>query len=1020
MNNDSVTKATSIKSIASRLDYSNGMVMQEGMPGKIEANPTKHNLARQTFDTITNVDGIYFSGEHPLIYFKSLSDFDPATIRALHKQIWNQGRVPLVFINCPQEIRIYNCYDKPLMDHEDISKLEIDRFENSVDELIRLEETYHQSRMDSGLYWGSNSGKKVTQTASKKVDKLLVGNLKSLRSKLWHELQEQITDPVPYIHNVLGRSLFILYLEDRGVISRDYYNKFLEGAKSYFDILSDKGASYELFTALNVKFNGDIFKVTAQENDLIGPSQLASVRSCFYGNDIATGQQALWRMFDFKCIPIELLSAIYEEFLHKEEGEEAISNLGAYYTPQPLVEFVLNEVLPFPDEYDCDYKIRILDPACGSGIFLVEAFRRLIERWRYSHPGAKLSIDPLRDILLYSIHGVEKNSEAIKVASFSLYLTILNYLEPKYIWERVRFPYLVQSAERDDEHQGQNLFHGDTFELSSYEDVSYDLIVGNPPWKRGNLGDSVNQYLNEFDLGNEVVLAFLHKMAFTAPKAKIALVSTAKILFNSTSGYEEFRRFLFNETKVDVVANFAALRKPKGAIGRGIFEKATGPTVVIFYNGIDVKERNETIVYCTPKPQFRDSTRAELIIDASDIKFVPLQEAVNPNSKVWKVAMWGTMRDYNLIKFLDKNEKLNTFFDNHGWDYGNGFQISNPCDKPNDTIKKLPHISNTRVEQYYTPIGSTTNISNVKFRRLGNIGAYKAPHVLIKKGQSNKEFCASYLDYDCSFKDGVYGVHVDGKQQLLKALTGYLNSRFATYYLFLTSSSWGIEREQIFATEVFDLPAPVFLAQGKGYDEIEKLVDEIIEQHKHFILGQEQQINLLKKEIDKAILKALGLNSQHLVLINSLIDYGISFFQDGAKSPALLTTNRGDLERYAKSSCKNLKKLLVSSQTGFWATQYQTPKNCPLTLISIHFNDQQESGNIVPDTTTDVTSLLNKLNKVVYNRYSESIYFRKVVKHYDGDTLFIVKPNEKRFWTEAQALEDSDSLALEMMSAINE
>lgn len=58
----------------------------------------------------------------------------------------------------------------------------------------------------------------------------------------------------------------------------------------------------------------------------------------------------MWRMFDFTYIPIELISSIYEEFLHTENNQDIISKDGAFYTPQCLAEFVLNEALPFPDE----------------------------------------------------------------------------------------------------------------------------------------------------------------------------------------------------------------------------------------------------------------------------------------------------------------------------------------------------------------------------------------------------------------------------------------------------------------------------------------------------------------------------------------------------------------------------------------------------------------------------------------------------------------------------------------------
>ena len=136
--------------------------------------------------------------------------------------------------------------------------------------------------------------------------------------------------------------------------------------------------------------------------------------------------------YNFEFIPIQLISAIYEEFLHQEESGKD----GAYYTPPMLVDFMLNQTLPRSDH---DYKLRLLDPACGSGIFLVEAYRRLVERWRKANGRRPDSVE-LAAILKYSIFGVDIKLQALRVAAFSLYLAMLDYVQPKYIWMTVHFP----------------------------------------------------------------------------------------------------------------------------------------------------------------------------------------------------------------------------------------------------------------------------------------------------------------------------------------------------------------------------------------------------------------------------------------------------------------------------------------------------------------------------------------------------------------------------------------------------
>ena len=91
--------------------------------------------------------------------------------------------------------------------------------------------------------------------------------------------------------------------------------------------------------------------------------------------------------YDFKYIPIELISAIYETFLDEDRRKTS-----ACYTPPEIVDFVLNEVLPFETE---PQNVSILDPACGSGIFLVEAYRRLVMLHRHARGGENLSFEEL-------------------------------------------------------------------------------------------------------------------------------------------------------------------------------------------------------------------------------------------------------------------------------------------------------------------------------------------------------------------------------------------------------------------------------------------------------------------------------------------------------------------------------------------------------------------------------------------------------------------------------------------------
>ena len=138
-----------------------------------------------------------------------------------------------------------------------------------------------------------------------------------------------------------------------------------------------------------------------------------------------------------------------------------------------------------------------------------------------------------------------------------------------------------------------------------------------------------------------------------------------------------------------------------------------------------------------------------------------------------------------------------------------------------------------------------------------------APHLLIKTGQSDKEFCASYIDYDCYFKHAVFGLsfkkdiarekEYQFKTDILKALSAIFNSKFASYYLFLSSISWGVEREQVLPNEMLSLPALPFEMPEKKVTELAQKVDEISAELAKTIFTDESKILTIENEIDKII-----------------------------------------------------------------------------------------------------------------------------------------------------------------------
>ncbi len=215
---------------------------------------------------------------------------------------------------------------------------------------------------------------------------------------------------------------------------------------------------------------------------------------------------------------------------------------GAVYTPSFLASLLLDQVMPYDRMTG---KEKVLDPACGSGIFLVGAFKRLVIHWRSRHRWRKPSADDLKQILAQSIHGVELESGAIDLTAFSLALAVCDALEPPVIWNSLRL----------DKLRGRNLRKGDFFDSATFvEDddqrwpSKFDVVIGNPPFQ-----SRLTVAAEAVDAGRpeeqprlpdkQMAYLFLEvNLQSLAPGGSLCLIQPHGLLYNSKS--VDFRKHL--------------------------------------------------------------------------------------------------------------------------------------------------------------------------------------------------------------------------------------------------------------------------------------------------------------------------------------------------------------------------------------------------------------------------------------------------------------------------------------------
>nr|MBA2670648.1 N-6 DNA methylase [Gemmatimonadota bacterium] len=407
-----------------------------------------------------------------------------------HRLAWNFSRAPLLITAEPHVLRAWSCYEPPMpLGTFDPFPPQIVEIPATIPQGTSIEEQAARALdwvdLVSGEFFRRHPGRFHRERAA---DGMLLQNLLYVRQRLGElKLDADIS------HDLIARLIFIQFLFQRkdssgnpALTEKVLRDLHAQGAlrhrhRTLVDILNDYEDAYEFFRWLNNKFNGDLFPgqgATEDEREeewttemqAVKPAHLELLAQFVSGEiDMRSGQPSFWPQYAFDAIPLEFISSIYEAFANKDEGT------GVYYTPAHVVDFMLDAVLPWDDE--C-WDVRILDPACGSGIFLVKSFQRLVHRWRLAHPGEEPAAEQLRRLLERNLFGVDLDPHAVRVASFSLYLAMCDEIDPRHYWRTVRFPRL-----RDHRLIYSDFFSDDLEGFRTKEDAgAYDLVVGNAPW----------------------------------------------------------------------------------------------------------------------------------------------------------------------------------------------------------------------------------------------------------------------------------------------------------------------------------------------------------------------------------------------------------------------------------------------------------------------------------------------------------------------------------------------------------
>jgi len=578
----------------------------------------------------------------------------------------------------------------------------------------------------------------------------------------------------------------------------------------------------------------------------------------------------------------------------------------------------------------------------------------------------------------------------------------------------VRFPRLrgVRLLEAD-------FFSEETHGIRTTADAaSYDLVIGNAPWGKRTatpLAEKWAKANGKWPIANrQIGTLFLPKAAKLArPGGRVSMLQpAASLLWNTTSPCVEFRRRLFSELKVEQVVNLAPLRFV------GLFTASESPVCIITLQASPAD--GEPISYWCPKPIRTAEDTYRLAIEADDQHFVLPKEAAS-EPWVWSALGWAGRRDLNLVRRLMGEKTLAQL---PGVKHAEGLIWARrprhhpgiegrPClDAPD-----FPAGSLLTVSAHDPP-----PITDPRTHRMTDLSPFEPPQLLVKQAwtRRHRRLQARLVSPDANGRgtlctQSYLSVHVREQDAAwLEAAALAYNSIVATYFLLMTSGRFAFDRTELLKQQLMAVPVPAPLP------------------------GMLKDVDGLR-DVDLQTRGAFGLTETEWALIEDVSEVVLADFRGQGRAVGCQST-RTDRRKVGLSDqepdlvpyCDHLLRVLEDSfgrTRSPSATVFQDRARTPLPvrLVAVRFGPA--GGDRISGESLTSEALISRLRDL-YDTFMRtgdgargSVAYGRVVRVYDTSscenglvpTVFIAKPNQRRYWLRSSGLRDGDAVVKDIV-----
>lgn len=929
-----------------RARHIDGLVLVEGYdPG---ARPPEE-VATMEKARLYGAHSVFFeagrNGRAPVpqaFVFVSSDGNDDQEFAELHKRLWSWGGVPILYRRTPGQIQLFRCaHDPDFISATGEQVCNPFKFLDIASRIARKEAWWDAERIRNGTLWDDPEACRNMLSAQKAAHRKLVQVVRGLND----ELTSKRLLSAPLRRRLLILSLLIAYLEERGVLQPDFFGRFVAGASHFFEVLRDGDALVEMLRVLEDRFNGHVFALKDEETAALKLTrQLGRFASLVEGYEDTGGQLSFWRLYSFKDLPVELISHIYQLFVTDSDS--------SVYTPPTLVRLMLDEALSW-DRIDRLMASRdiILDPACGSGVFLVEAYKRLVLHWRSRHGWAKPGIDELRT-LLDRVHGIDLEPGAVELAAFSLSLGLCDALEPEEIRASVKlFPKLA----------GASLHKRCFFEVKDEGliEAPVGVLIGNPPFEsslttpaaKRAYGAYVKQHGKLAD--QQIAYLFLHEaMEMIAAGGVLSMIQPSGFLYNQHSG--DFRANFFKRWDVREILDFVSVR--------GMFKKGEAdPKVVIVVAVAESSKPASKLLHAVFRRNGRASAEQGFEIDYYDLHRVP-QVSLSGNSDIWRANLLGGERILSFIQRLRKYRTLGDYAAERHWNRGEGYIAGKKgISRPAEHIVGQPLLPTKALALEGLDRSAITKVPKTPIKDPKSEARFTPPMLLIKEHQDlyNSTWEESYLTY----KHKIVGFAAPNKDlKRLRQVRDWIESNrpaLQAYVAGISISLFTQRATSIASADIMAIPYP---------------------------------------EED-----SLDLSTNEQILVDDVVRYWRDFIRVGSDSEVMKQDGGQVLPAFAECFVSQINTVYRKIPLRALPQQSWPGIICQPFVFG--------KGKV---DWTGADELRGRLDSLLRQQRNSSITVTRIARIYDQKFVFLLKPDRLRYWLRSIALRDADDVLADL------